>query len=323
MRLRSLLALGAIAVFLLGGCGGGEADTEADRQNWTFEELRLNLDWNPGPENAGPVLAERLGFFDDVKLGVWANTPIYPERPTKYVAGKLVDAALAQAPQVVLAHEEGLPNVIVGSLLPEATMAMIWPKDSGIGSIADLKGKTIAYPGVGFQKDFLAYILEGAGLTLADVKLDDVHYDLVEALTSGRADAIFGGSANEEGVLLEAQGLNPVVTRATDLGIPDYDELVLVVHPGRYAKGPELFQRLLDGSLAGNEAAAEDPEAAARAIAGEPSAGSTRAGIEATAPLHSETGEVDEAKLQALIDWMYEQGMIERKMPAAELIAGP
>ena len=97
----------------------------------------------------------------------------------------------------------------------------------------------------------------------------------------------------------------------------DYDAMGIVLEIN---KGPTLVENCY---FAGNEAAAEDPEAAARAIAGETSAGSTRAGIEATAPLLSETGEVDEAKLQALIDWMYEQGMIERKMPAAELIAGP
>ena len=41
----------------------------------------------------------------------------------------------------------------------------MWLPDSGIEEISDLKGKTIAYPGVPFQKDFLEYILEGAGLS--------------------------------------------------------------------------------------------------------------------------------------------------------------
>ena len=35
---------------------------------------------------------------------------------------------------------------------------MIWLRGSGIESVADLKGKTIAYPGIPFQKDFLAAI---------------------------------------------------------------------------------------------------------------------------------------------------------------------
>jgi putative hydroxymethylpyrimidine transport system substrate-binding protein len=327
-RLRPLLMLGAATVILLGGCGGGsDTGSEAIEQSWTYETLRLNLDWDPGPENVGPVLADALGYFQDVKLGPWINAPIYPERPTKYVDERLVDAAIAQAPQVVLAQEEGRPVVAFGSLVPEATMAMIWLPDSGIDEIADLKGKTIAYPGVPFQKDFLRYVLEGAGLSLADVKLADVGYELAPALASGRADAIFGGSANEEGVLLEAQGLDPVVTEATDLGIPDYDELVLIARRDRYAKDPELFQRILDASIRGNEAAGEDPRAAAEAIVeqsfGEAPLKPGQAGVEATASLLSQSGEIDEARLEALIEWMYEQGMTKRKLPVSALLAGP
>ena len=327
-QLRPLLLLGVLAVVLLGECGGGSGpESQADEQNWTFETLDLNLDWEPGPENVGPVLAGELGYFQDVKLGVTINTPIYPERPTKYVDERLVDAAIAQAPQVMLAQEEGRAIVAVGSLMPEATLAMIWLPDSGINEIADLKGKTIAYPGVPFQKDFLRYVLEDAGLSLAEVKLADVGYELASPLASGRADAIFGGSANEEGALLEARGLDPIVTKATDLGVPDYDELVLVARRDRYAKEPELFQRLLDASIRGNEAATEDAPAATKAIVsqsyGEAPAKPTQAGVEATAPLLSETGEINRAKLKRLIDWMHEEGMIERKIPVSQLVASP
>lgn len=315
----------AVAVLLVGCGGGSDTGSAADSQDWTFEELRLNLDWDPGPENVGPVLAKELGYFQDVKLGPWINTPIYPERTTKYVDEELVQAGIAQEPQVVMAQEEGRQIVIVGSLVPEATMAMIWPKESGVDGIAGLKGKTIAYPGVPFQREFLEFVLEGAGLSLADVKLEDVGYELTQALASGRADAIFGGSGNEEGSLLEARGLDPVVTRVTDLGVPEYEELVLIARRDRYAKDPELYHRILDASIRGNEAAGEDAGAAADAIV-EQSFGvaprkPNQLGVEATAPLLSETGEIDTEKLESLIDWMYEEGMIERKIPVSRLIA--
>jgi putative hydroxymethylpyrimidine transport system substrate-binding protein len=321
---RFWLLLAGVAVLLLpAGCGGG--GETAEQQNWTFETPRLNLDGEPGAENVGPVLAGKLDYFGDVKLGTFIEIPLSPERPTRYVDHELVDAAIAQEPQVVLAQEAGRPLVIFGSLLSTATMAMIWLPDSGIESIADLEGKTIAYPGVAFQKDFLQYVLEGAGLTLADVTLEDVGYEMASSLASGRADAIFGGSGNEEGALLEARGLDPVVTRATDLGIPEYDELVLIARRDRYAKDPELFQRILDASIRGNEAAGEDAETAARAIVDqgftEAQPKSAQAGVEATAPLLSTSGEVDEGKLEELVDWMHEQGMIKREIPPSELIA--
>ena len=327
MKTFRLLAAGVAVVLLLGGCGGGGvAGSARDEQNWVFEHLELNLDWEPGPENVGPQAADSLGYFDAVKLWVYVNTAIFPERPTKYVGEGLVEAAIAQAPQVLMAREEGRRDVIVGSLLPEATLSLMWLPKSGIEQVADLKGKTIAYPGVPFQRAFLEYILEGAGLKPNDVKLVDVQYDLVPALASGRADAIFGGSANEEGVLLEAQGMKPIVTPATDLGIPDFEELVLIARRDRYEKEPELFHRLLDASIRGNLAATEDPRAATKAIV-EQSRGTapekpTEAGVKATAPLLSTDGSVDQAKLEDLIDWMYEQGMLKKKMSVSEVLAG-
>lgn len=310
---------------LLAGCGGGsEAGTASEP---AFKSLRLVLDWDPGPENVGPLLAKQRDYFYDVDLGVEMNTPLAPERPTKYVGGGDDEAAISPAPQVLLAQEEGLPVVIVGSLVPEATMGMVWLPKSGIEGIADLKGKTIAYPGAPFHKDFLEYVLEGAGLTLADVKLEDVGYELVPALASGRADAVFGGSQNEEGAALEARGLDPVVTKATDLGIPEFDELVLIARRDRYRQDPDMFDRLLEASVRGNSTAAADPEAATEAILGQSFGKAARkpaeAGAEATAPLLSRTGETDPEKLERLADWMYEEGMTRRRLPVSALLANP
>jgi putative hydroxymethylpyrimidine transport system substrate-binding protein len=328
MRVRLSIALGvaaAVAV-LLGGCGAESDAGTSSEQSWLFETLELNLNWEPGPENVGPLLANELGYFSDVKLGVYVNTPLAPERPTKYVDEELTDAAIVPAPQVVQAQEEGRSVVAVGSLLSETTMSLTWLSDSGIDEVADLAGKTIAYPGVPFQKDFLEYVLEGAGLTLADVKLEDVGYELVAALDSGVADATFGGSGVEQSTLLEARGLDPVVTGATNLGIPEYDELLLIVQPGRNAREPELFQRLLDASVRGNRTATENARAATKAIVdqseGKIPAKPTEAGVEATAPLLSEDGGIDPARLGSLVDWMFEQGMIERRIPVSQLIAG-
>jgi putative hydroxymethylpyrimidine transport system substrate-binding protein len=324
--LRSLFLSGVIAALLV-GCGGGGDSGDTETQPPTFENIRVNLEGIAGPEDAGFVLADKLGYLREAGIGAWINSAIYPERPTKYVDEKLVDAALVYEPQVILAHEEGRQIVIVGSILPEPTMAMIWLPDSNIAEVADLEGKTIAYPGVPFQKDFLEYVLRQAGLTLADVKLEDVGDGLAPALISGRADAIFGGSWNAEGALLESRGLEPVITRVTDLGIPSYDELVLIARSDDYAKDPGIYDRLLEASIRGNEAAGEDPRAATEAIVelsfGVAPEKATEAGVEATTPLLSQSGEVDEARLEDLIEWMYEQGMTKRKLPVSAVLAGP
>ncbi len=61
---------------------------------------------------------------------------------------------------MALGKDHGAPVVAVGSLISEPTAALIWLKESGIQTIADLKNKTIAVPGIPYQEEMLESILE-------------------------------------------------------------------------------------------------------------------------------------------------------------------
>lgn len=325
--------MGVVVALLLAGCGGGESETgtaAGTTQAQPASEpdfLQVNLPGEANPEAAGFLLAHKLGYFPDEKFHAWFIAPSDSARTPMYVDQELTDAAMVHEPQAIEAIDIGRPLVVFGSLVPHPTMAMIWLEGSGIDSVADLKGKTIAYPGIPFQKDFLATVLEGAGLTLADVKLRRVGYFLQSELVEGRADAVFGGSMDDEGRLLQAAGLEPVVTPVTELGVPDYEELVMVARRDRYEEDPDLYQRLLSSTVRGGSSVGQQPGAATKAILKAQKtklpAAPTRAGVEEMAPRFSSSGQIDQARLQKLIDWMYAKGMIERKLPAAAVLPSP
>lgn len=323
--LRLLLALG-VAGALLAGCGSGSDSDAADEEPWTFQALHLALDGHPGPETAGVLMAHKLGYFEELGLGLEISSPVEPDRPVGYVTSKSVDVSITNEPQVVLAQENGAPVVAVGALVPEPTLALIWLEKSKIEGVADLEGKTIAIPGVPFQEAFLETVLARAGLQLSDVKLKRSSYDLVDALAGGRADAIFGGSWNVEGAELEHRGLKPVSIRAAELGIPPYDELVVIARSDRVEKEPELFRRFMAAVRKGAAAALRDPEAVAEAIErppyGSPELRPAKASLTATLPLLSKTGRIGTEQAGGLIAWMHEEGLIERQLPASALI-GP
>lgn len=334
----------ALIVSLLAGCGGGSEtgtsgpDSEQADLTSTAEkrpaapedrELWVAMDGWDGAETIGLVMAEKQGFFEEEKLFATALSPVSPGLSIPDVVNQSDDIAIAHGPQAVIARSKGAPIVIVGSMVSQPTAALIWTKKSGIGGIPDLKGKTIAIPGLSFQEDFLEVALAQGGLTLDDVKVKKVGNDLVPALVKGKADAIFGGSPNLEGVDLESQGVETVVTPVRALGIPDYEELVLVAGQERMEEDPEPVRDYAAAITRGAAKAAADPRRAALVLDEdgesnpELSPRTFRVATKRSVPLLSESGEVDPERTESLIDWMYEEGMIERKPSLDELIYAP
>jgi putative hydroxymethylpyrimidine transport system substrate-binding protein len=321
--------LAAVLALLLAGCGGrGGAESAEDPAGTKLplRNLTVTLDGYEGAENVGILMAQQRGYFADAGLSVSIFSPVLPARPVQYVATRQDDLGVTQEPQLALAKAQGAPVIAVGSLVHRPTAAMIWLKKSHIGGIADLKGKTIAIPGVPFQKAFLANVLARAGLRLSDVKVKSVGYELVPALVSGRADAIFGGSWNLEGIALEERGLQPIVTRLPHLGFPPYDESVMIARTDRVAKDPGLIRDFMSAVARGTATAVADPRAAVGAIeeAGLGGSQSSRKTIEAelaaTLPLLSKSGYMYPQEAILLVDWMHEQGMLKQFPTPSELL---
>ena len=277
-----------------------------------------------GPTDVAILMAGHLGYLDAAGIESWLGTPSGPALPVGYVVNGTSVFGVAQQPQVALARSEGAPIVAVGSLVSHPTATMIWLAKSKIGAIADLKGKTIAIPGVDFQERFLQSVLARAGLTLADVTLKRVEYDLVPVLLDGRADAIFGGSENLEAVELEARGATPVITPVGELGVPAYDEAVVIARSDIVDAYPQLVRDFMSAVSRGARAARAHPRLAVQAVEedGETNPEVSRkvmeAEMKATLPLLSTTGYMDPDQAAGLVEWMSDQGMISAEVSVPE-----
>jgi putative hydroxymethylpyrimidine transport system substrate-binding protein len=306
----------------------GSRPVFAGKPSPTFPRLlHVCLDGSLSPANAAVAMAERKGFFADVGLSVRAfgGVPVLPRRPVRYIAAYTDDVALTQQPQVALAKQHGAPIVAVGSLVSQPTAAMIWLKRSGIRGIADLRGKTIAVPGIPYQEAMLESILEKAGVNPAEVEVKRVDYRLVPVLLAGKADAIFGGSWNIEGVALRERGLKPVIKRVQELGVPSYDELVVITRSDWAAREPWVVRKFMSALARGVRAVRRNPAAALQLVeqGGSHYRGvstrQARAEVRATLPLLSRTGEFDSGRAGELLAWMQGEGMIRRQPSVSRL----
>ncbi|NUN50616.1 MAG: ABC transporter substrate-binding protein, partial [Candidatus Brocadiae bacterium] len=236
----------------LAACGGGEADDG--------EPFSLTLDFYVNPDHAGVFTALERGYFDEVGLDVNPQVPSDPAAPIKQVAAGRTDLAISYEPEVILARDQGLDVVAVAALVNGPLTSLISLPEAGIETAADLASKTVVTAGIPYQAAYLETILRRAGVDPESVDLVDVGFNLMPPVISGRADAMFGGFLNVEGVDLAERGLDPRVVPVDRLGIPTYDELVLVADRERVESDPEPIRAFLAALERGTYAAARNPQ---------------------------------------------------------------
>jgi putative hydroxymethylpyrimidine transport system substrate-binding protein len=318
----------AILASLVFAVGLGACGEKPERENGQSERFDLALDFYVNPDHAGIYTALDRGLFEEAGLDVRPQVPSDPAAPIKQVAAGRVDLAISYEPEVLLARDQGLEVVAVGAVVPEPLTALIAPADAGIDSVADLEGKTIATAGIPYQDAFLDAILAREELRREDVSVVDVGLNLLPAVLSGRADAMLGGFRNIEGVDLERRGENPLVVPVDELGIPTYDELVLVASEKRVEEDPEAIRLFLAVLERGTQIAARDPELATDAVLG---AGEgldpklTAAEVEATLPLLQPQGKhpyghLDAREWQEFIGFMADEGEIGVRFDPGEVL---
>jgi putative hydroxymethylpyrimidine transport system substrate-binding protein len=285
-RLAAALAAAATLALGLAACGGGDGPSTGSASN--PQPFSLELDWYVNPDHAGIYTALERGFFRQAGLDLDPQTPSDPSAPIKEVAAGRVDLAISYEPEVLLAADKGLDVEAVGALVDSPLTSLISLPEGGIASAADLNGKTVGTAGIPYQSDYLETIMQAAGLSPSSANEVNVGLNLLPALIGGRVNAILGGFQNIEGVDLRLRGLDPRIVPVDQLGVPTYDELVLVARRSTVDDHPEAIRAFIEALARGTDYARAHPQEAANAVL---SAGKgldpmqTRAEVAATLPL--------------------------------------
>jgi putative hydroxymethylpyrimidine transport system substrate-binding protein len=316
--IRSALAGLAAASLALGlsACGGGDEPSLGSPSN--PQPFTLELDWYVNPDHAGIYSALDRGFFRQVGLDVQPQVPSDPSAPIKEVAAGRADLAVSYEPEVLLARDKGLDVQAVGAIVDQPLTSLISLPKAGITSAADLQGKTVGTAGIPYQSDYLQTILQTAGLPSSAASEVNVGLNLLPGLIGGEVDAILGGFRNIEGVDLQQRALDPRIVPVDQLGVPTYDELVLVARTSTVEEHPEAIRSFIGALARGTAYARAHPPEAANALL---SAGKgldpmqTRAEVNATLPLLAGTrgkpyGYMDPAQWRAYAEWMAAHDLI-------------
>lgn len=221
--------------------------------------VRLPMGYIPNVQYAPLYVAVERGYFADEGIEVDFDYSTETDGVALLGAGE-VQFSLASGEQVLLARAQGLPVVYVLGWWQGYPVAVAARTESGITRPVDLSGKRIGLPGTfGASYIGLRAILDSAGLSESDVRLDSIGFNQVQALLAGQEEAVVV-YANNEPIQLEAQGVPVNVIR-----VADYVQLAsngLVSNETTIRENPELVRGMVSAFQLGIRDTLADPQAA-------------------------------------------------------------
>jgi NitT/TauT family transport system substrate-binding protein len=237
----------------------GLAACSSPQQNPTPAEpvkVTLPMGYIPSVQFAPFYVAAEKGYFADAGIQVEFDYKFETDGVALVGANKL-PFALVSGEQVPLARAQGLPVVYVMSWWHDFPVAVTTMSDSGIESPADLKGKKIGIPGLfGASYVGLRALLDAVGLKESDVTLDSIGFNQVEALVSGRDDAVVV-YANNEPIQLDALGYD-----VRTFPVKDYVSLAsngIITNEKTIEENPELVRNFVHAVTRGLEFTLAEP----------------------------------------------------------------
>lgn len=195
------------AVMLLSACGGmsestSQAAAEAGKDCTSKEKVRVVLQWVAQAQFAGYYAAKEKGFYDEACLDVTIQEGGVNIVPQQVLSAGNAEFAVSHVTKTMVTREQGSDLVNIGQTFQRGAYLQVAWADSGIKTLADLKGKRVGSWGYGNELTLFA-ALKGAGIDpKKDVKIIQQPFDM-SLLLKREVDAAQAKTFNEYAQLLE------------------------------------------------------------------------------------------------------------------------
>lgn len=298
-----------------------------------LEDFSIVLDWYPNAVHAFIYDAIEKGYYAEEGLNVIVQFPANTNDAISLTAAGKADAGLYYQPDIITtAANQNIPIKVLGAVVQHPLNIVMSMKDSGITSAKDLKGKIVGYPGTTLNEAFIKAMMEHYGLTYEGVTMQDVGFDLNTALITGNVDAVIGAYINHEYPTLVQENYDVTYFDVTKEGIPDYEELVLITGEAQVENESDKLERFIRASKKGFEDVKNDPEGALQLLLKNQDDANypldeniEKASMDILIPLMSSEDcgflDVNEQSWTNTINWLNEQGLIDRQIAVEDIIA--
>ena len=234
-------------------CTGGAQETK---------QVVVMADWLPWADQAPFFQAINDGTYEKAGLEVEVRSPPNPADPLKLAAVRRINYSFTYVPEIMIAMETMIPVVSVAALIHNASEGYVHNPD--IKSVADLKGKKIAYVNNATGKAILDTVLATGGLTRKDVNAIPAGFAGQKLFATGKVDAFHGTSWASMVVVnrqfKESGQQAAEIFEFNDHGVPPFPFIIIASNPDWLKANPNTTCAFMAATLKGLETAMMDPE---------------------------------------------------------------
>ncbi len=223
--MKKILALLMMLALIVTGCSSGsDQKKEAPKTGTKAEKRVVRLAIQPSAAFVPLVIAREKGWIDEAMKGIgvdvkWSDFESGPPMNESFAAGQQDIGVIGDVPSVA-AVAAGQKNVFIAAADGGPSYAMLVADDSGIKTVADLKGKKIGLTIGSTAQNLAGKLLSKAGLDIKkDVEVINVSTgDAQTVLLNHNVEAVVIWEPNVS--RLDATDKIHILTHGGDIGFP-------------------------------------------------------------------------------------------------------
>lgn len=313
-----------ILVTLLLSCNSKKEDN--------LKEVSIILDWYPNAVHSFLYTAVEKGYFKDegIKLNI-----IYPSSPSDSLtlpAAKKADIGISYLNSVIMARaNENVPIKSFGAILQRSVNTVISLKEKNITSPKDFQNKIAGTSGGVLSETYLKSMMISQNLDPNSLKITDVGFELLTSMITNQVDFTIGNMINHEVPVIKEKGIDINYFLIDNFGIPQAYELILVANDELLNQNKDTYTKILKAMQKGFEDVKNNPSESLNLLLSKQAVDQfplsetvEKESLEILLPIMetpqnkflTQTKKVWENN----VNWLYENGIIQKKLPAENFI---
>ena len=325
VKMKKIICIFVAVIFVIGGF---VFYNKTENKEEELTEITLCLDWTPNTNHTGFFVADKLGYYEEAGIKISIVQP--PENGAELMtaSGQAQFGISFQDTLADLFSAENPPEITaVSAILQHNTSGIISRKGEGVTSPKGLEGMRYSTWDWAVEQATIRHIVEKDGGDFSKVSLiPNVVTNEAESLKNKDTDAIWIYYA-WAGVACERAELDFDYFALTDIDeVFDYYTPVIVANNTFLEENPETAKDFLEATKKGYEFAVRNPEDAARILVEGDTTGSLDSSLDFVTASQQWISEkyIDDADTWGIFDadrwnryfsWVYDEGLIENKIP--------